>query len=164
MFLVIPMIYWTSNMAHGDIPAQLLETSSNLFTGPHGTGPSTITDIWWSPKHVLVRFLVIHDVHFHVLTELTVVYVTARTFDTQIAAKEQLDLSRQTTDETLHYLKYWPGIDEDGHMYQSSYLFSAVLEHHRTLVKVSCAINQVFRPQPHSFRPGNKTSSCASKV
>ena len=89
------------------------------------------------------RFLtLIYDVHLHVVTELTVVYVTARTFDTQIAAKEQLDLCRQTTDETLHYLKYWPGIDEDGHMYQSPYLFSAVLEHHRTLVKVSCSINR----------------------
>ena len=92
-----------------------------------------------------------HDVHLHVVVELTVVYVTARTFDTQIAAKEQLDLSRQTTDETLHYLKYWPGIDEDGHMYQSPYLFSAVLEHHRTLVKVGCTINRLFRPQPHSI-------------
>ena len=70
------------------------------------------------------------------IVELTVVYVTARTFETQIAAKEQLDLCRQTTDETLHYLKYWPGIDEDGHMYQSPYLFNAVLDHHRTLVKV----------------------------
>ena len=127
-------------MRHENIPARSLETCSNLFTGPHCTGPSTITGIWWPPKHVLERFLVIHDVHFHVVVELTVVYVTARTFDTQIAAKEQLDLSRQTTDETLHYLKYWPGIDEDGHMYQSPYLFSAVLEHHRTLVKVSCTI------------------------
>ena len=82
-------------------------------------------------------------INFSVVVELTVVYVTARTFDTQIAVKEQLDLCRQTTDETLHYLKYWPGIDEDGHMYQSPYLFSAVLNHHRTLVKVSAA-NRVF--------------------
>ena len=67
---------------------------------------------------------------------MTVIYVTARTFETQIAAKEQLDLRRQTTDESLHYLKYWPGLDDDGHMYQSPFLFSAVLDHHRNLVKV----------------------------
>lgn len=72
---------------------------------------------------------------------MTVVYVTARTFETQIAAKEQLDLSRQRTDETLNYLKYWPGLDQDGHMYQSPYLFSAVLDHHRTMVKVGMNVS-----------------------
>ena len=62
--------------------------------------------------------------------------MTARTLESQLAAKEQLDLCRQETDQALHYLKYWPGMDADGHMYQSPYLFTAVLDHHRNLVKV----------------------------
>ena len=82
------------------------------------------------------ELLVVNDTCKLFVSEMTVIYVTARTLESQLAAKEQLDLIRQTTDETLHYLKYWPGIDEDGHMYQSPYLFSAVLDHHRNLVKV----------------------------
>ncbi len=53
-----------------------------------------------------------------------------------MAAKEDLDISRKKTDQTLQHLDYWPGLDEDGHMYKSRYLFSAVLERHRSLVKV----------------------------
>ena len=77
---------------------------------------------------------------------MTVIYVTARTMDSQMAAKEQLDLCRKITDNTLEYLKYWPGLNRDGHMYQSPYLFSAVLDHHRSMVKVAslfcCCIKQ----------------------
>ncbi len=51
-------------------------------------------------------------------------------------AKEALDISRSTTDMSLRELSYWPGQEEDGHMYNSYGLFCAILDSHREMVKV----------------------------
>ena len=53
-----------------------------------------------------------------------------------MAAKEELDGSRSATDQTLDDIRIWPGIDNDGHLYKSRYLFRAVLNRHRVMVKV----------------------------
>ncbi len=53
-----------------------------------------------------------------------------------MTAKEELDKCQQETDQTLSQLEYWPGREDDGHMYKSRQLFSAVLDRHRSLAKV----------------------------
>ena len=71
-----------------------------------------------------------------VISEYTGIYVTARSLESQMDAKEALDSARRATDISLSELTYWPGQTEDGHMYKSRYLFAAVLERHRELSKV----------------------------
>ena len=54
-----------------------------------------------------------------------------------MAAKEGLDGARSKTDKMLRMMHIWPGVEPDGHMFKSRYLFKAVLDRHRTVVKVS---------------------------
>ena len=67
---------------------------------------------------------------------MTAVYVTARSMESAMRTKSELDKSKRATDDTLLSLEYWPGQEEDGHMYKSPLLFAAVLDRHRELVKV----------------------------
>ena len=71
------------------------------------------------------------------LAELTAVYVTARSLESQMQAKQELDEARTESDYSLDSLPYWPGLEEHGHMFKSRYLFQAVLNRHRELVKVN---------------------------
>ena len=63
-------------------------------------------------------------------------FVTARNFESQVAAKEDLDYARKITDDSLDKILSWPGIAEDGQLFRSPHLFAAVLDNHRTNVKV----------------------------
>ena len=63
-------------------------------------------------------------------------YTTARSFESQVIAKEDLDYSRKITDESLDALYSWPGRPEDGQLFRSPHLFAAVLDKHRSQVKV----------------------------
>ena len=56
--------------------------------------------------------------------------------ESAMRTKSELDKSKRATDDTLMSLEYWPGQEEDGHMYKSPLLFAAVLDRHRELVKV----------------------------
>ena len=62
--------------------------------------------------------------------------MTARNFESQIYAKEKLDIARSRVDETLSYLRYWPGDQDSVEMFKTRYLFQAVLDRHRSLVKI----------------------------
>ena len=78
---------------------------------------------------------------FYVLfAELTVIYVTARTPDTQSAAKHELDVARQRTDQALSSLVTWPAADypdvSAANMFRSPHLFAAILGGHRDSVRV----------------------------
>ena len=74
-------------------------------------------------------------------TELTAIYVTARTSDTQHAAKLDLDSARKNTDRSLTALAVWPPADSEATshvsaMYRSRHMFAAILAGHRTAVHV----------------------------
>jgi len=73
-------------------------------------------------------------------TELTAIYVTARTSETQHAAKMDLDAARKNTDKSLMELVVWPPADtEAAHvsaMFRSRHMFAAILAGHRTSVRV----------------------------
>ena len=51
--------------------------------------------------------------------------------ESQLDSKEELDIARDRTDQSLEELEMWPGLEEDGAIYKSSYLFAAVLQDHR---------------------------------
>jgi len=76
-------------------------------------------------------------------TELTAIYVTARTGDTQQAAKMDLDAARKNTDKSLMKLVVWPPADTEAAasahvsaMFRSRHMFAAILAGHRTSVRV----------------------------
>lgn len=75
--------------------------------------------------------------HFNVEREMTAMYVTARTPSSQEEAKASLDLARLRCDQSLAELPVWPGWETNGdHMYRSPHLFAAILDRHRSKVKV----------------------------
>ena len=45
-------------------------------------------------------------------------------------------MARKTTDDNMDILPQWPGNSEDGQMFRSPHLFAAVLDNHRSQVKV----------------------------
>ena len=67
---------------------------------------------------------------------MTIIYVTARTMESQMSAKAQLDGAWAKSDQSLGRVSLWPGTLEEGQMFKSKYLFAAVLGRHRSLVKV----------------------------
>ena len=76
-------------------------------------------------------------------TELTAIYVTARTSDTQHAAKMDLDAVRKNTDRSLAELAVWPPADTESSaasqvsaMFRSRHMFAAILAGHRHSVRV----------------------------
>ena len=76
-------------------------------------------------------------------TELTAIYVTARTSDTQHAAMMDLDAVRKNTDRSLAELAEWPPADSEvatasqvSAMFRSRHMFTAILAGHRTSVRV----------------------------
>jgi hypothetical protein len=75
-----------------------------------------------------------------IYVELTAVYVTARTAETQMTAKNELDIVRQRTDRTLASLVTWPAIEypdvSAANMFRSPHLFAAILGGHRESVRV----------------------------
>ena len=77
---------------------------------------------------------------FNVRAELTAIYVTARTPDTQLAAKNELDAARQRADQTLTTLVTWPATEYQdvsaANMFRSPHLFAAILGGHRDSVRV----------------------------
>ena len=77
------------------------------------------------------------------VTELTAIYVTARTSDTQQAAKMDLDAARRNTDRSVTELAAWPPTETEAAtgsqvpaMFRSRHMFAAILEGHRTAVRV----------------------------
>jgi len=78
-----------------------------------------------------------------VRTELTAIYVTARTGETQHAAKTDLDAVIKNTDRTLAELAVWPPADTEATaasqvspMFRSRHMFAAILAGHRASVRV----------------------------
>ena len=76
-------------------------------------------------------------------TELTAIYVTARTGETQRAAKMDLETARKNTDRSLMQLVVWPPADTEAAaaahvsaMFRSRHMFAAILAGHRTSVRV----------------------------
>lgn len=66
---------------------------------------------------------------------MTAIYVAARTRETQVEAKTELDITRKEVDHLLATLPIWPGTENDGAIYKSRLLFQAVLDDHRSPVK-----------------------------
>ena len=73
----------------------------------------------------------------YISSELTATYVSARTLDSQLHVKTQLDAARERSDQSMTDLFDWPGSPSEGQMYKSKVLFNAVLSRHRHLVKVN---------------------------
>jgi len=76
-----------------------------------------------------------------VYAELTAIYVTARTSETQHAAQLDLDSARKNTDRSLAELAVWPPADTEAAfhvppMYRSRHMFAAILAGHRGAVRV----------------------------
>ena len=76
-------------------------------------------------------------------TELTAIYVTARTGETQRAAQMDLDAARKNTDRSLTKLAVWPPTDSEAAaathastMFRSRHMFAAILAGHRASVRV----------------------------
>ena len=76
-------------------------------------------------------------------TELTAIYVTARTGDTQHAAKTDLAAQWKNTDRSLADLDVWPPADSEAAaasqvsaMFRSRHMFAAILAGHRASVRV----------------------------
>ena len=76
-------------------------------------------------------------------TELTAIYVTARTSETQAAARADLDAARRSTDRSLAGLAAWPPADTEASsveqvpaMFRSRHMFAAILAGHRAAVRV----------------------------
>ena len=73
-------------------------------------------------------------------TELTVIYVTARTTDSQQDARNDLYQARQRTDQSLASLITWPAADypdvSASNMFRSPHLFAAILGGHRDAARV----------------------------
>jgi len=75
--------------------------------------------------------------------ELTAIYVSARTSETQEAASADLKVARRSTDESVTQLAAWPPVDVEAPvvdqvpaMYRSRHMFAAILAGHRTSVRV----------------------------
>jgi hypothetical protein len=68
--------------------------------------------------------------------ELTAIYVTSRNADSQKQTLSDLTQARIQTDHSLQALNQWPGVQEDGDIYKSPYLFEAVLNAHREEVEL----------------------------
>lgn len=66
---------------------------------------------------------------------LTLLYMTARTPDSQTAALQELSVARQLTDQSLADVSVWPGSADEGEMFRADYLFAAVLDNSRSRVK-----------------------------
>jgi len=69
---------------------------------------------------------------------MTVVYVTARSLDSQAVARSSLAAARKASDDALEDMHdHWPqdGMDY-GHAFHSPGLFQAVINRHRNAVKV----------------------------
>ncbi|KAI0224551.1 hypothetical protein LSAT2_024440 [Lamellibrachia satsuma] len=66
---------------------------------------------------------------------LTLLYMTARTPDSQTAALQELSVARQLTDQSLADVSVWPGSADEGEMFRADYLFAAVLDNTRSRVK-----------------------------
>jgi len=76
-------------------------------------------------------------------TELTAIYVTARTGETQQAARTDLEAARRSTDQSLAELAVWPPADTEASvaeqvpaMFRSRHMFAAILAGHRSSVRV----------------------------
>jgi len=76
-------------------------------------------------------------------TELTAIYVTARTSGSQHAANISLNVARKNTDKSLAALVVWPPADTEAFafthvpaMYRSRHMFAAILSGHRDSVRV----------------------------
>lgn len=62
--------------------------------------------------------------------------MTARTPESQVAFKQQLDIARRRSDESIADLYDWPGSESEGQMFKSMLLFNAVMQRHREDVRV----------------------------
>lgn len=68
--------------------------------------------------------------------ELTALYVSSRSHESQISLIDKLDVARIQTDGSLASLARWPGTSSDGEMFKSQFLFAAVLDSHRNNVRI----------------------------